>query len=547
MAQLPNLIPNFLVEQAMATTPLSLPAAKPHKKKIVICCDGTGNEFGGPNPPPKDPKDGKKSPKNKSAGQNSNVVKLFTALQIDNDQVGYYHPGVGTMGAPTATHLWSRWWSKVKGLAFGAGFRDNVLDAYRYLMEVYNDNGGNGNEDEVYIFGFSRGAYTARALAGFLHGYGLLCRGNEGHIPYAWRMYVAQHDDRGKHSTAPDEAFKETFSHKGFKINFVGVWDTVSSVGWIYTPLRLFNLAQNSSIDRIRHAVSIDEHRSFFQNNLFGPHTKDQDLVQAWFAGVHSDVGGSYLQPDSGLSDITLRWMLKEVGILPDEDKKYPDRAGILLNKERLDLVLGVAPSTDYPDLYYVPPTSSELHKSLTWKWWIPEIVPHVYYSEENGQEQRRVPLGVRRRQLPEGALVHASVADRMDPESEKYSDTYKPKNVCREELVRHEHDPVAADGTRYYRFKPSEKRKRRNKPLEFLDRWIVTWLFGIFDVLILVPGLVWASLLVVGGVAIIAARLLWFAAFTILPCLVVPVVHWIVFLSVHLMHYLRWLLHFGF
>ena len=63
------------------------------------------------------------------------------------------------MGAPTATHWWSRWWSKVKGLAFGAGFRDNVLDAYRYLMEVYNDNGGNGNEDEVYIFGFSREAY----------------------------------------------------------------------------------------------------------------------------------------------------------------------------------------------------------------------------------------------------------------------------------------------------------------------------------------------------------------------------------------------------
>ena len=104
------------------------PVEKKRKRKnIVICCDGTGNKFG---------------------GANSNVVKLYTALIIDNDQVGYYHPGVGTMGAPGTKGIKSLW-SQVKGLAFAAGFKDNVLDAYRYLMEVYDDG------DRVFLFGFS--------------------------------------------------------------------------------------------------------------------------------------------------------------------------------------------------------------------------------------------------------------------------------------------------------------------------------------------------------------------------------------------------------
>src|SRR5580704_6774234 len=105
-------------------------------KNIVICCDGTGNEFG---------------------DTNSNVVKLYTALAIDDSQIGYYHPGVGTMGDPAERHRISRWWSRIKGLAFAAGFKDNVFDAYNYLMNNYNDG------DRVYLFGFSRGAYPVRA------------------------------------------------------------------------------------------------------------------------------------------------------------------------------------------------------------------------------------------------------------------------------------------------------------------------------------------------------------------------------------------------
>lgn len=107
-------------------------------KNIVICCDGTGNEFG---------------------DHNSNVVKLYGTLAIDGiRQVGYYHPGVGTMGDPTAHNKVSELWSVVKGLAFGAGLLANVGDAYRYLMNTYQEG------DKVFIFGFSRGAYTAREV-----------------------------------------------------------------------------------------------------------------------------------------------------------------------------------------------------------------------------------------------------------------------------------------------------------------------------------------------------------------------------------------------
>ena len=225
-------------------------------KNIVICCDGTGNDFG---------------------QCNSNVVRLYTALIVDNRQVAYYHPGVGTMGAPTARTKAGKKLSLLLGLAFGAGFRDNVLDAYRYLMETYADG-------SVYLFGFSRGAYTARALAGLLYGYGLLCRGNEGHLPYAWASYRKQlriinsanrksaykAGVRQKVSISSADQFKHTFSHRDFSIHFVGLWDTVSSVGWISSPLELLHISQNPAMRIGRHAISIDERRCFYQDNCWG-------------------------------------------------------------------------------------------------------------------------------------------------------------------------------------------------------------------------------------------------------------------------------------
>src|SRR5262249_16376732 len=127
------------------------------------CCDGTGNEYG---------------------DANSNVVKLYQALQqTPNQLIAYYHPGVGTMGDKNALTEAGKKWTKFRGLAFGYGLSENIADAYRYLMETFEP------DDRIYIFGFSRGAYAARALCGMLQMLGLLARGAEGQIPYAMRLF----------------------------------------------------------------------------------------------------------------------------------------------------------------------------------------------------------------------------------------------------------------------------------------------------------------------------------------------------------------------
>jgi uncharacterized protein (DUF2235 family) len=113
-------------------------------KNIVICCDGTGNEFG---------------------TQKSNVVKLYKMLICDSTQTTYYHPGLGTIGARNALTAIGKWWTRLIGLAFGYGISDNIADAYLFLMRTYE------KDDHIYIFGFSRGAYTARALACILQAY----------------------------------------------------------------------------------------------------------------------------------------------------------------------------------------------------------------------------------------------------------------------------------------------------------------------------------------------------------------------------------------
>src|SRR3974377_2393353 len=129
----------------------------PEKRNLVICCDGTGDVYG---------------------DNNSNVVKLYSTLEISEKQLGYYHPGVGTMGAPSARNKLEEGWDIVAGLAFGQGLMGKIGDAYPFLMDADREG------DDIYVFGFSRGAYTARALAGLISMYGLLFPGNQGLIPY---------------------------------------------------------------------------------------------------------------------------------------------------------------------------------------------------------------------------------------------------------------------------------------------------------------------------------------------------------------------------
>ncbi len=368
-------------------------------KNIVICCDGTGNEYG---------------------AENSNVVKLYWTLTEQDKQCAYYHPGVGTMGARNALSAIGKWWTRVRGLAFGYGFSDNIADVYAHLMREYKPG------DKIFIFGFSRGAFTARAVCGLLHMFGLLTPGNEALIPYALRLYKS--NDPCKFEIAG--GFSTTFSVPCAP-HFLGLWDTVSSVGWVLDPIHTEggHLPYTSTLPGVsvlRHAVSIDERRAFFRQNLIHePMPTGQDLKQVWFAGVHSDVGGSYAEAESGLSKIALRWMLCEA-----------QTAGLLLDPNKVVDVLGGKKP------YVAPNPKGKLHKSLHGFWWLGEIWPKSVSKPEvvQGQAQpvwkRHISLNLARpRFIQEGAHIHQSVLERMNDASTNY----KPKNLPKTYVTENE------------------------------------------------------------------------------------------------------------
>ena len=197
--------------------------------------------------------------------------------------------------------LWGRfkrWFVTQIDLAIAWLLSEHVTDAYRFLMRYYQDG------DRVFIFGFSRGAYTARAVAAMIYKVGLLTQGNEELIPFAWDMFKNQRD--------PEiyRGFAKTFC-RPVRIHFLGLWDTVSSIGWAWAPQSLPFTKNNPGVDIVRHAVSLDERRTYFVQNLWGDEAPT-DIDQVWFPGVHCDIGGGYPENESGLSAITLKWMTEK-------------------------------------------------------------------------------------------------------------------------------------------------------------------------------------------------------------------------------------------
>lgn len=369
-------------------------------KNIVICCDGTGNEF-----------DQRKS----------NVIKLYKSLICDDTQIAYYHPGVGSMGSKNALSRIGKWWTKLLGLAFGYGISDNVADAYQFLMKTYEP------DDKVYVFGFSRGAYTARALCGMLRIVGLLTRGNEGLIPYAIRMAKTK-DIKFKIT----DDFKGTFS-RVCKPHFVGVWDTVSSVGWVYNAVTFpyTRATKNEDLNIVRHAISIDERRAFFRSNAFGPpcpKNPKQNVMEVLFAGVHSDVGGSYEEEKSQLSQIALRWMLAEA-----------EAAELKIDPARKAVVLGSDGTYATPD-----PETVNQHESLRGAWWIAEFWPkivHIPTPAGEWKKRLRINLGRHRSFTMPHMMMHDSVEQRL--KGTKYK--YRPKNLPAQPQMVHDHAAAIA------------------------------------------------------------------------------------------------------
>jgi uncharacterized protein (DUF2235 family) len=355
-------------------------------RNIVICCDGTANEF---------------------AEDNTNVVKLYYVLNQDQArQVTFYHPGLGTMEPAGALTTFSRQVTKLLGKALGYGLANDIRDAYSFLMENYREN------DKLFLFGFSRGAYTVRAVCSLLHMYGLIRAGNEPLVPYAVRMMMGidraeKGDDKQQEATNRyfDLAgkFCETMSRTDCRPWFVGVWDTVSSVGWIENPLRLPYVSDNPDIQCARHAVSIDEHRAFFRNNLWRPGTDPahphgpKDLKQVWFPGVHCDVGGGYREAESGLAKIALEWMLEEA-----------EAHELLVDPVRKDDVLGKTKGSTYA----CPDANGLMHESLTGAWNVAEVVPKRHFDWTTGKWGHRMNWW-RRRTIPPNSLVHESAYQR--------------------------------------------------------------------------------------------------------------------------------------
>ena len=259
-------------------------------RHLVVCCDGTWNRA--------------------DQSYKTNVAKVALAVRQHTadgtEQRVYYHSGVGAQRP-----------ERLRGGAFGWGLSKNVLDAYHFLVQTYEPG------DRLYLFGFSRGAFTARSLAGLVRNCGILRREQADRTAEAWALYRS----RTKQPTSVAATlFRQAYAHET-EIRFIGVWDTVGSLGipvpapWFLRPLvdrfnkrwAFHDTTLSSWVNGAFHALAVDEQRSAFPPTLWHQQKsaaeQGQELRQVWFAGVHTDVGGG--EKDSSLSDLPLLWMVR--------------------------------------------------------------------------------------------------------------------------------------------------------------------------------------------------------------------------------------------
>ncbi len=378
-------------------------------KNIVICCDGTGNEV---------------------TTNLSNVLKTYRLLNDSEEQVRYYDPGIGTLGE---SNPWSKYLlgaKRVFGLATGRGLDENILDAYRFLVNNYEKG------DKIFLFGFSRGAYTVSALAGFIYQIGLLKPEQLNLCQYALKAYRSvpfQDDDKAAWR------FSRVANASLIDIHFMGLWDTVSS---IITPRRdmyiLFSLQDlphtrcNPAIKTIRLASAVDEKRRMFRLHQWEPDQEfrpnpfidtegkeipKQDLKQLWFPGVHSDVGGGYEEKDSAISKFPLDWMVTEA-----------EHAGLIIDQAMYERLVKGKERENSSREYVEADHLGKIHDSMTWEWKILEYLPKR--KKWLRWPDRKTFLGFyfpckEPRFIPEGQDFHESVRQRMNDDEK-----YKPNNL---------------------------------------------------------------------------------------------------------------------
>ncbi len=252
---------------------------------IIICSDGTWN----------------RPEKNRLTEHPTNVLRIARAINPEDQHV-FYDWGLGS------------YHDSVSAGTIGKGIHKNIKDAYRYIVQNFNP------DDNLYFFGFSRGAYTVRALTGLINNCGLLKNEHANRIEEAWTIYKDP-SRRCKPSGEKAVDFFNSYSHSSKTIEFVGVWDTVGALGIPFSFMGLFDgndefydVKMGSNIKVARHALAIDELRVDFEPTIWENRTS-VNLKQVWFAGVHSDIGGSYApdkKSNDKSSDLPLAWMLRE-------------------------------------------------------------------------------------------------------------------------------------------------------------------------------------------------------------------------------------------
>ncbi|KAK7060123.1 hypothetical protein VNI00_000887 [Paramarasmius palmivorus] len=412
-------------------------------RNLVVCIDGTANQF---------------------SDKNTNVVELYSRLEKDEAlQVTFYNSGIGTYARSSWKSL--AYYRQVIGhkidLAIAWRFENILLSAYRWISEQYETG------DRIFLFGFSRGAYQVRVLSAMIEKVGLIHRGNEAQIPFAYDLYQKttdsnnpppvteekmkkRHKEMGttkaegpvksseqsvssgsvhpgteatgeesfksqhqsKHHSGGGDAdaasFKRTFCRDHVKVHFVGVWDTVSSVGFARNKDLPLTTEGMKHVCLFRHALALDERRvkflPEFVNGGAGPNSEERDTgpsdrmphtKEVWFTGTHSDIGGGSIENKSlNQNSPAFRWMTAEAS-----------KAGLLLTPFALNW-------DDYR-------RGKDVNESLTWIWRLLEILPIKRLTYQDKHQTTRVPhLGHRRKILP-GQLVHRSVygSDRLHME----------------------------------------------------------------------------------------------------------------------------------
>jgi uncharacterized protein (DUF2235 family) len=344
-------------------------------KRLIVCSDGTWQKISNPYP--------------------TNVVKLTQSIVTDPDNLVFYGEGIGT----------GNFIDRVMGGAFGWGIDKNIQDAYRFLCLNYAPG------DEIYLFGFSRGAYTVRSLVGLIRSVGILPRQGVRKIPQAYQVYQ---DAKGKY-VDKDEAtrentklreldevtnFRQTIhqeygddysAEENVPITLLSCWDTVGALGiprlFIFSlaPLinkkyQFHNTKLSSTIKHALHAVSIDENRKTFPSTPMKAAAENSDrLTEVWFPGTHGCIGGGSKE-NSPLSNAALLWTIEQV-----------ERLNLGLKFDRSKIEDGVA--TD----------------------------PTICFANE-----AKLPFSTKSRDIPPGAIFHSSVAKRWQIDLD-----YRPENLA--------------------------------------------------------------------------------------------------------------------